>query len=609
MRTSITTPGDPDKIIFFQRKDLSPKFLFFTIDYRCVPAFQEVTFPPLCQDKKNELSFYFNRIKNNMTSKTSSQSTNFLLPSSLAVWPLGSTVDVHSKATPTASANKKFSFVGSKKKEDIKPKPSISFMGNWMGANTADPKVDDNKKNAKKNSKEKQAKKEKKAPSETKRKSSKSTSNTKKKDKQEEPPATNILTSVLGSINIFDGEEKSEKEETSPTSLFNGWSMAGKTKEAEPVARKSTSSSLLNKWTIVGGKAEEAIEIQPADSKAASTSLLSRWIAIETEADNSKAATSKQKSTSKQSTADTLMVEESKKQALAKGDRPSIYEEAMEMLTAALLIYTFADLRKMAREGEIVSKGLEADPIAIGTVMEVIRTHREALQKRAKIDENDLEARLKALKDIQKQQLKSSTVMGRMLRGAMNKETVLTRFHDEKSTQGMVYGIAVNHIRRRVTIIFRGSVTQKDFVTDAKFSQKKVANPLVGLGGTYSQDMPTTINVHTGFYEYLFQKDDEGIVRLDHLLSDARILLKKNPGYRLFCTGHSLGGALATMCGFYAALDDQIVKNGAAVVVYSIASPRVGNSDFRRSFQVLGTRRLLLMTDWLKVYPMHSAEH
>ena len=123
-------------------------------------------------------------------------------------------------------------------------------------------------------------------------------------------------------------------------------------------------------------------------------------------------------------------------------------------------------------------------------------------------------------------------------------------------------------------------------VTDAKFSQKKIANPVAGLGRSYSVDMPATINVHTGFYEYLFQKDDQGILRLQHILSDAKHLLQKNPGYRLFCTGHSLGGALATMCGYYAALDTAIVQNGP-VAVYSIASPRVGNSDFRQTFQLL----------------------
>lgn len=123
-------------------------------------------------------------------------------------------------------------------------------------------------------------------------------------------------------------------------------------------------------------------------------------------------------------------------------------------------------------------------------------------------------------------------------------------------------------------------------MTDAKFSQKKVANPVAGLGRTFSVDVPATINVHTGFYEYLFQKDDQGILRLEHILSDAKKLLKQNPDYRLFCTGHSLGGALATMCGYYAALDTDIVKNGP-VAIYSIASPRVGNSDFRQSFQLL----------------------
>ena len=55
-------------------------------------------------------------------------------------------------------------------------------------------------------------------------------------------------------------------------------------------------------------------------------------------------------------------------------------------------------------------------------------------------------------------------------------------------------------------------------------------------------ETPTTINVHTGFYEYLFKKDDTGRVRLEHILADDKNLLKKNKGYRLYCTGHSLGG-------------------------------------------------------------------
>lgn len=52
-------------------------------------------------------------------------------------------------------------------------------------------------------------------------------------------------------------------------------------------------------------------------------------------------------------------------------------------------------------------------------------------------------------------------------------------------------------------------------------------------------------------------------------------------------TGHSLGGALATLFGFYAATDDRITKNGQPVELYTFASPLVGNRNFRQAFKAL----------------------
>jgi len=272
-----------------------------------------------------------------------------------------------------------------------------------------------------------------------------------------------------------------------------------------------------------------------------------------------------------------------------RSGRPSIYEEAMEMLTLALLIYTFADLRKMAREGEIQSDELLQHPIAIAHVIEAIHTHKGALQRRARgTDHDDLASRLQALQDIQSQQKGASSILGGIFckKASASSELVLTHFHDEKSTQGMVYGITVNHIKRRVSVVFRGSVTQQDFVTDAKYAQKKVPNPVISSAAT------DTINIHTGFYQYLFQKDDDGKIRLDHILEDVKLLLKKHHGYTVFFTGHSLGGALATLCGFYAAARAKPLTKGP-VVVYSIASPRVGNIDFRTAFQLLERQQRL----------------
>lgn len=243
-------------------------------------------------------------------------------------------------------------------------------------------------------------------------------------------------------------------------------------------------------------------------------------------------------------------------------NRPSVHEEALEMLTGSLLIYIFADLREMARDGTINANEILEDPTPIRQVISAIKDHQEALEKRA-IDHEKLSETLTALKDVHEQSTKKqaegstgeTAMIGNILQGSPDaalsalqaqeslsktKESVLAQFHDETSTQGVVYGIAVNHLRKRVTVVFRGSVTQQDFLTDSKSAQKKLDNPLA----SFMEEAPPQIQIHTGFYQYLFakDKDDKKKRRLDHILDDAKKLLRENPGYRLYCTGHSLGG-------------------------------------------------------------------
>lgn len=52
-------------------------------------------------------------------------------------------------------------------------------------------------------------------------------------------------------------------------------------------------------------------------------------------------------------------------------------------------------------------------------------------------------------------------------------------------------------------------------------------------------------------------------------------------------TGHSLGGALATLFGFYATTDDCITKNVQPVELYTFASPLVGDKNFCQAFKAL----------------------
>mmetsp|Transcript_18383 Transcript_18383/g.28385 ORF Transcript_18383/g.28385 Transcript_18383/m.28385 type:complete len:465 (-) Transcript_18383:406-1800(-) len=261
--------------------------------------------------------------------------------------------------------------------------------------------------------------------------------------------------------------------------------------------------------------------------------------------------------------------------------RPSVFEETIEMLTGALLIYVFADLREMARGGELSTPISDFEPpILIDNVVKSISNNKEALEKRS-FDHESLKERLHALNDASQNWKYQTSFPGSLFDNS--KKTVLAHFHDENSSQEMVHGIVVNSKRKRITVIFRGSVTKQDFITDAKCHQKKVENPAFHLAPEKTTE---TVNLHTGFYDYLFQKNKSGVSRFEGISNDVKQLLEQNPGFRVYCTGHSLGGALSTMCGFYLAADDALVKHGAVTVV-SIASPLVGNMKFRTAFQAL----------------------
>ena len=85
------------------------------------------------------------------------------------------------------------------------------------------------------------------------------------------------------------------------------------------------------------------------------------------------------------------------------------------------------------------------------------------------------------------------------------------------------------------------------------------------------------------------------MTRLDEIMVDVKKSLETYPGYDLYTCGHSLGGALCTLFGFFAAADDEIhsLLLGGPVIVYSIASPYVGNWKFRFAFQHLERQKRL----------------
>ena len=92
--------------------------------------------------------------------------------------------------------------------------------------------------------------------------------------------------------------------------------------------------------------------------------------------------------------------------------------------------------------------------------------------------------------------------------------------------------------------------------------------------------------------EYLFYEshseekraDGSSMPKYERIIGQAVDLLQKNPGYKLFVTGHSLGAALASIFAFEVATDANIPS---PVMCVSIASPYVGGDNFRTAFQQL----------------------
>ena len=164
--------------------------------------------------------------------------------------------------------------------------------------------------------------------------------------------------------------------------------------------------------------------------------------------------------------------------------RSCVYQEAMEMLTGALVIYIFAELRDMARENGTL-KDLEP-PLTSAKVLTIISENASVLEKRA-IDHEDLAKRLAAFHQVEESSHKEGFLASLLdragvgsfrigLSGKQDKTSsppVLTHFDDRNSEQEIVHAIAVSPAKKRITVAFRGSVTQKDFIQDAKMAQTK----------------------------------------------------------------------------------------------------------------------------------------
>lgn len=128
---------------------------------------------------------------------------------------------------------------------------------------------------------------------------------------------------------------------------------------------------------------------------------------------------------------------------------------------------------------------------------------------------------------------------------------------------------------------------------------------------------PFSILISDDSIDYIFgatatTEDDPNRRKYDEIMDDIKPLLQANPGYKLYVTGHSLGGALASVVAFYLACDDSIPK---PVTCITFAAPRVGDSGFREATNVLEQAKKLRVlrvvnnNDSIAMLPMTNFYH
>mmetsp|Transcript_20172 Transcript_20172/g.19422 ORF Transcript_20172/g.19422 Transcript_20172/m.19422 type:complete len:409 (-) Transcript_20172:227-1453(-) len=171
------------------------------------------------------------------------------------------------------------------------------------------------------------------------------------------------------------------------------------------------------------------------------------------------------------------------------------------------------------------------------------------------------------------------------------KESFLSHYDDNFADTSVVYGITVSREKRRITVVFRGSTTEVDWLANFDLFLTEAKTPSI-LTEKLGFDENKKIYVHGGWYKYLISgKDKVGNYKYDDILKDITDLYTKQEcsGYDLYITGHSLGGALSTLLSFKLAGSSKMDAHldGRPIYNISFASPMVGDETFKEAFECL----------------------
>jgi hypothetical protein len=245
--------------------------------------------------------------------------------------------------------------------------------------------------------------------------------------------------------------------------------------------------------------------------------------------------------------------------------------EVDSMIGVSYLIYAYGAMRNYAKarpdvyeEEELILNDM---PVTVRDVARFIKKNEKTLMEEEEFKGPGGAEYFAEFKTLQKEEATEID------------EFKITRFNDKVSNQ-LVYGIVVNERGKCIILSFRGtsvSFNRRDVLVDLMASAREIDNPLYE-----TKNQPRKLLIHKGFYGYLLEDKEQGKLKFDVIMEQLVVEMKKYPGYKLYVTGHSLGAALASLFTFFASLKEEM----PTVRCISIASPFVGNHDWRQAFML-----------------------
>jgi hypothetical protein len=150
--------------------------------------------------------------------------------------------------------------------------------------------------------------------------------------------------------------------------------------------------------------------------------------------------------------------------------------------------------------------------------------------------------------------------------GTANGTVLQSAIHDKFTTGGVL--ISYNQNLKSIFVSFKGTDTWQNWILDAILWKTTVAWTLPGSSWKANDE----IKVHAGF-AMLYN-------HLRNMVLDVTLeLAEKWPNHEIVFTGHSLGGALATL----AAVDFQDHYGyGNRISLYTFGAPRIGNQNLAK---------------------------